>query len=39
MHGAACLRKNGTEYPPDMHAQCKRGKFCFLGHFAKIYDK
>ena len=33
MHGAASLKKKKTEFPTDMHAQCKlrgeKGKFCF----------
>ena len=39
MHGAASLKKKKTEFPTDMHAQCKlsgeKGKFCFLRAFSK----
>ena len=37
--GAASLKKKKTEFPTDMHAQCKlsgeKGKFCFLRAFSK----
>ena len=37
--GAASLEKKKTEFPTDMHAQCKlsgeKGKFCFLRAFSK----
>ena len=40
IHGAASLKKRKTEFPTDMHAQCKlsgeKGKFCFfLSKFSK----
>ena len=38
-NGAASLKKKKTEFPTDMHAQCKlsgeKGKFCFLRAFSK----
>ena len=40
MHGAASLKKKKTEFPTNMHAQCKlsgeKGKFCF---FKGIFQK
>ena len=44
MHGAASLKKRKTEFPTDMHAQCKlsreKGKFCFFkGIFQKCPQK